>query len=80
MKQSLSIQNINTGGNPDSMTANQFSIGFNSMLCNEPGVTAGAQFYLTAGIQYANETYVWIGQIPMTANPVAMVSRNTPVY
>ena len=36
---------------------------------------AGNKYYLTAGIEYSNEAYVWIAQSEITATPSGAVSH-----
>ena len=36
---------------------------------------AGNKYYLTAGIEYSNEAYVWVAQSEITAAPSGVVSK-----
>ena len=36
---------------------------------------AGNKYYLTAGIEYSNEAYVWVAQSEITAVPSGVVSK-----
>ena len=38
---------------------------------------AGNEYYLTAGIEYSNEAYVWIAQSEITATPSGAVSHSS---
>ena len=39
---------------------------------------AGNKYYLTAGIEYSNEAYVWVAQSEITAAPSGVVSKYIP--
>ena len=45
------------------------------MLCDLPEVTDGSVFYLTAGTEYDDEAYVWVGQVQMTTSLAGGVSQ-----
>jgi len=72
----MTIPQVNTGGIGDPGLGNTMVIGFSSLLCPLPEVVSGATFYFTVGVNYANESFVWVGQTPVKILLTSPVRNN----
>ena len=59
----------------DQSTDTKFEVQFRAMLVNLPEVANGEKRYITAGAEYGNSEYIWIGQAEITVkNPLTAMS------
>lgn len=59
--------NVQTTG-PDGTDKNTINVQFQAMMVPLPELENGKKYYVSAGIEYAEEAYVWVGQIEVTAS------------
>ncbi len=69
-KTTVLMEHVHTGGNMSASDHNMIQIQFQAILV-DPKTTAnnlknGKDYYITAGVEYADGAYVWVGQAKVT--------------
>ena len=67
------FQQVHTNGQPDSGELNKITIQFQAILL-PTGDVEDKDYYITAGAEYGDEQYVWVGQEKVTVARQVRVS------
>ena len=62
-KASISMEQVHTSGNQGTTDALHYEIQFQALAMNmEEDLLDNTNYYITAGVEYGHEAYIWIGQ------------------
>ena len=73
-KTKITYERIHTmGTNTTSGDDNAIVFQFQAIMVDVGEITTGSNYYITGGMEYGSETYIWVGQQEITAAIVARV-------
>jgi len=78
-KSSILLEQVHTGGleaggDPND---NQMTLQFQAVMVNTDDVMSNQRYFITAGVEFGNEEYVWIGQAEIISVLLNRVRKNT---
>ena len=56
------LEQVHTDSTEDAGDANKVVVQFQAVAVDVPDLESARDYYLTAGVEYGNEQYVWVGQ------------------
>ena len=73
------FQQVHTNGMTDSLEENKITVQFQAILL-PTGDVQDKDYYITAGAEYGDEQYVWVGQEKVTVARVPRVGNDKEYF